>query len=342
MCYTYSTPMEQLVKIYTKIALFGRVQSSTFPEISRQTFLRLIKKPLEEKTLKREGKGRSVSYTRGEKFYLAAINEVDYFAIDQAKRLLWVNDPLIENSLEAFEDGERNNLKNLQKEWRKRYNSASETIKKREFERITIELSWKSSHIEGNTYSLLDTENLLKENKEAKNHPKEEAVMILNHKRCISFIQENKKYFAEISRQKIEELHAILTEGLGIEKGFRKSPVGIIGTEYRPAENVYHIQEIVEQYIKKLNKKSDTCEKAFSALVIIAATQPFADGNKRTSRMLANAFLIAHDHPPMSFRSIDEVEYKKAIIMAYELQSLSLLKKLFLEQYREAATKYFV
>src|SRR5574344_1024369 len=104
------------------------------------------------------------------------------------------------------------------------------------FHLLLLMQSWKSSQIEGNTYSLLDTEILIKENIEAKGHKKEEAIMILNHKNALEYIFENRDYFKTITKAKIEELHTILTKDLGVEKGLRKTPVGIVGTNYKPLD----------------------------------------------------------------------------------------------------------
>jgi len=81
--------------------------------------------------------------------------------------------------------------------------------------------------------------------------------------------------------------------------------------------------------------------KALLSLLLIAYIQPFEDGNKRTSRLLANACLLSHHACPMSFRSIDETEYKKAIILFYERNNASLMKKLLLEQWKFSVSNYF-
>ena len=88
-------------------------------------------------------------------------------------------------------------------------------------------------------------------------------------------------------------------------------------------------------------KTENPIEKALIAVLMIAYIQPFEDGNKRTSRILGNALLLASDYCPLSYRSVDEVEYKKAIIMFYEQNNATYFKKLFLEQYRQAVKKYF-
>ena len=61
----------------------------------------------------------------------------------------------------------------------------------RVFERFLIGMSWASSKMEGNTYSLLDTEKLILEGLEAKGKSSVETVMILNHKSALLHMIEN-------------------------------------------------------------------------------------------------------------------------------------------------------
>jgi Fic family protein len=164
--------------------------------------------------------------------------------------------------------------------------------------------------------------------------------MILNHKNVLKFILENKSYFKDLSRLKIEELHNILLKDLNVSSGLRKSGVGIVGTDYKLLDNIYQLKEQLEVFIDLTKQSYDTLSKVFACMVSIAYMQPFEDGNKRTSRMLANAILLANDYPPISFRSIDELEYKKAIILCYESKNIHYMKKLFMEQYKEACLGY--
>ena len=165
--------------------------------------------------------------------------------------------------------------------------------------------------------------------------------MILNHKKALEYIFENKTYFEVITRSKLEELHAILTNDLNISKGLRTSPVGIVGTNYKPLSNQHKIKEAIDKLIIKVNLLQNPVEKALITVLMISYIQPFEDGNKRTGRILANAILLSHNYCPLSYRSIDEKEYKKAVIIFYENNSLDYFKKLFLEQFKFAADKYF-
>lgn len=215
-----------------------------------------------------------------------------------------------------------------------------ETLRK-ELERFTIELAWKSSKIEGNTYSLLETERLIKEFEEAPDKTKEEKRMILNHKEAFEAILGNKLDFKILSVSKVYQLHNLLVRGLGIKTGLRKHAVGITGTVYKPLDNEFQIEEAMEKTASSVNKNKNPFEKALIGSALISYIQPFVDGNKRTSRMLTNAILLAWDLYPLSYRSIDEKEYKKALILFFEQGSIYHLKKMFIGQFLFANETYF-
>ena len=117
--------------------------------------------------------------------------------------------------------------------------------------------------------------------------------------------------------------------------------MGINGTVYKPLDNQWQIKEALEKLIAVINKTNNPLEKALIASTMISYIQPFADGNKRTGRMLTNAILLAHDYYPLSYRSVDEITYKKAPILFYEQNSLYQLKKIILDQYQLALKTYF-
>jgi Fic family protein len=241
---------------------------------------------------------------------------------------------------EIFLERELAALDSATAEYKNRTADTSEAHQKREWERLVIELSWKSSKIEGNTYTLLDTERLLKDHKEAAGHDKDEARMIVDHKNAFSFIHQNSPLFKNMTRQNLERLHEILTEGLGVKAGLRQKPVGILGSKYRPLDNIHQITEAVDALSGAIAKARSPYDKALLALSVIGYIQPFDDGNKRTARLMANALLLAHGCAPLSYRSIDENEYRDAVLVFYELNSLEPLKKIFIAQYDFAARNY--
>ena len=118
--------------------------------------------------------------------------------------------------------------------------------------------------------------------------------------------------------------------------------MGITGTKYLPLDNKWQIEEALNELIVQTKKNKSVPEKSLIFLAVIAYLQPFTDGNKRTSRMISNAILLANGYYPLSYRSVDEVEYKKALILFYEQNNLYHLKRIFLEQQRFAIENYFL
>jgi fido (protein-threonine AMPylation protein) len=222
----------------------------------------------------------------------------------------------------------------------KKSQDASDVIQKKELERFVIELSWKSSKIEGNTYTLLDTERLLKDGVQAAGHTKEEAIMIINHKKAFQYIREHKKSYKELSIRAIEDIHRILIEGLNVPHGVRNRQVGITGSSYRPLAVPSQIKEALGDMCSVIKEMKNPYTKALIALVGTSYIQPFEDGNKRTSRLLANAILIACGGAPLSYRSADATLYKKSMLVFYEKNSIVPIREMFMRQYIFACEQY--
>lgn len=243
-------------------------------------------------------------------------------------------------NFELFSDYEKKTLDLATDFYQQRISGVSEVLHKKELERFVIELSWKSSKIEGNTYTLLDTERLILEGKEAAGHSKEEAMMILNHKEAFSYIHEHKDKFQMLTRNNLEDVHRILVKGFNVKNNLRSKPVGITGSIYHPLDNEQQISEAVEELSSAVSRMSHGYGKALVVLLGISYIQPFEDGNKRTARLMANAVLLAHGLSPLSYRSVEEKDYREAILVFYELNSLVPFKKIFIEQYNFAARNY--
>lgn len=218
--------------------------------------------------------------------------------------------------------------------------NASKIIQQKELERFVIELSWKSSKIEGNTYSLLDTELLLKEGIKAPGHTESEVTMILNHKKAFQYILSSKEKYTRPNIRLIEDVHKLLTEGPGVSFGLRSKPVGVIGSVYVPLSIPTQINEALRDLCKAIEKLETPYEKALLALLGISYIQPFEDGNKRTARLFANAILLAYDSAPLSYRNVDEINFKESTLVFYEKNSIIPMQKIFTDQYLFACKNY--
>jgi Fic family protein len=306
-------------------------------ELSRMAILGL---------LTASGRGRSRAYSvsvLGR--VLSNVNANAYNAVEPDKRYGLANfnfDLLPSFPLEIFTSAELTKLAGASDEYHERTADLPPVIQKKELERLIIELSWKSSKIEGNTYTLLDTEKLILEHKEAPGHDKKEAKMILNHKEAFEFVHNNKKEFLSLTRANLEQLHGIVVKDLSVGTGLRQKPVGVTGSKYRPLDNIHQVEEAVEALAEAIQGASTPYAKALLALIGISYIQPFEDGNKRTGRIMANALLLAHNRAPLSYRSVEEKDYREATLVFYELNSIIPFKNIFIEQYVFAAKNYAV
>ena len=319
--------------------------AGVFGAVSRVTVARDLSYLVKNGLVAVKGKGRSVRYFDKEQNQLLRFFDPDiYFQKGPDERsvvFLRFNSQIFKTIGKVFDQKEIAELKKFNAQYQKKIKNLPADIYQKELERLTIELSWKSSRIEGNTYSLLDTEVLIKEKKEAPGHKKEEVIMILNHKKALDYIFQNRQKFKKINLRGIEDIHRLLVDGLNVDFGLRKRAVGVIGTRYKPLDNQYQIKEAMDGFLRFLNQAISPFTKAFTALLLISYLRPFSDGNKRTARLLSNAILIAGNICPLSYRSVDEAEYKKALIIFYEQNSAAYFKKLFKEQFVFAVKNYF-
>ncbi len=332
---------------YHPLSSRGDITTGTAFKGSDATLKRMIAAGIKAGDIVAEGKARATRYRLSPQAQLLMPLNLDtYFALEVDKRQVQrsynfelINGLLTETRL--FSDKEQAHLDALQDEFRQHVNELTDNEYRKEMERLGIDLSWKSSQIEGNTYTLLETERLLRESKTAEGKSKEEAVMLLNHKDALSFVLDNPDYLKELTVSHIEDIHQLLTKDLSIDKGLRRHRVGITGTNYHPLDNEFQIREAMRDACELINSKSNIFEKALLTLVLLSYIQPFSDGNKRTARITSNAILIANDYCPLSFRSVDSIDYKKAMLIFYEQNSLYAFKQIFMEQFEFAVKEYF-
>ena len=332
---------------YHPLSSRGDITAGTAFKGSDATLKRMIAAGIKAGDIVAEGKARATRYRLSPQAQLLMPLNLDtYFAFEVDERQVQssynfelINGLLAETRL--FSDKEQSHLDALQEEFRQHVSELTDNEYRKEMERLGIDLSWKSSQIEGNTYTLLETERLLRESKTAEGKSKEEAVMLLNHKDALSFVLDNPDYLQELTVSHIEDIHQLLTKDLSIDKGLRRHRVGITGTNYHPLDNEFQIREAMREACELINSKSNIFEKALLTLVLLSYIQPFSDGNKRTARITSNAILIANDYCPLSFRSVDSIDYKKAMLIFYEQNSLYAFKQIFMEQFEFAVKEYF-
>ena len=325
----------------------SEIQDKLDNQNSYSTTKRTLAKLVEKKLIDKIGNRKGTKYKVGKSYSILHSVSVDtYFIKDIDNREIQesFNFQLLEKDLytvDLFTDIELKELANLQSTYLNNISQLSDKEYNKEIEKLAIDLSWKSSQIEGNTYTLLETERLLKEKKTASGKQKDEAVMLLNHKEAIDFIIENPDYLDILSIKAIEDIHSLLTKELGINRNLRNRRVGITGTNYRPLDNEFQIKEAFEKMCVLINKKPSVFEKSLLALVLISYIQGFMDGNKRTARIVSNSILIANNYCPISFRTVDSIDYKKAMLIFYEQNNITAFKRIFIDQFQFAVKTYF-
>lgn len=207
--------------------------------------------------------------------------------------------------------------------------AAQTQMSAKELEYLTIELSWKSSALEGNAYTLLDTQLLLMEGVKAKNRTEFETQMILNHKNAVAFIMQNSDLFSgRVVFSTVEELHRIIGYNLGIDKGVRKKLVKISASNYEPLSSPHQLREYADRVLGIINRCRQPFARALLALALMPYLQTFEDGNKRTGRMLANALLISTIGTGFSLRKTDVRSLALAYLSFYEFNSWQSLSKI--------------
>jgi fido (protein-threonine AMPylation protein) len=204
-------------------------------------------------------------------------------------------------------------------------------------------LSWNSSRLEGNTYSLLDTKHLIDFGQEAAGKQQLEAQMILNHKDAIEFLVGSAEDIG-FNRYTFLNLHALLANNLlgdpGAAGRLRRIPIGIERSSFHPLEVPQLIEESFDQILATAGAIADPFEQAFFMMVQMPYLQPFDDVNKRVSRLAANIPLIKANLAPLSYAEVPRSTYTDAMLGVYELNKIDLLKDVFIWAYERSAARY--
>lgn len=210
-------------------------------------------------------------------------------------------------------------------------------------QRLLVDLSWNSARLEGNTYTLLDTERLIELGETAEGKDLQETQMILNHKAAIEFLVESADEIA-VNATTVQNLHALLTENLmanPMDEGqVRTAAVGIRGTSYVPTAVPQVIEECFRQILKVATDINDPFEQSFFLLVHLPYLQPFMDGNKRTARLAANIPFIRQNYKPITFVDIPTKAFTDGMLAVYELNQVVLLRDIYAFAYERSCARY--
>ena len=361
---------DNLLAVIRKLALAGqpRVSSGELAHLtgaSLATVKRHLDKLVQARQLTRNGRARATRYapaassTRVEEpvgAYSASVASVSPpWSADGLALLSALNQPLGARPpvtyRRAFVDDYIPNQTFLLKadlahalaeEGRMQGQQPAGTYARKVLEQLLIDLSWSSSRLEGNTYSLLATAELFKEGATAGDA---DAVMLLNHKRAIEFMVDAVPEYG-LTAAIVRNLHAVLMQDLLDETDalgkVRSKVVNIHGTAYIPTQIPSLLEEMFALVIDKARQIKNPLEAAFFLWVNLAYLQCFEDGNKRTSRLAANIPLMLYNCAPLSFLDVDRDDYALAMMGVYELLDVALAQDLFVWTYRRSLAKYNV
>lgn len=209
--------------------------------------------------------------------------------------------------------------------------------------RLLVDLSWASSKLEGNTYSRLDTQNLIEFGQAAQGKDAQETQMILNHKAAIEMLIEDAEQVG-FDAFTFQNLHAVLSQNLMREEEacgrIRRRPVEISGTVFHPLAMPQLLEDCFRLLLQKANAITDPFEQAFFLMVQLPYLQPFDDVNKRVSRLGANIPFIKHNLCPLSFIDVPEKAYVEGTLGVYELNQIALLRDVFVWTYERSCHRY--
>jgi len=330
---------------------------------SYATVGRLLDRLVQENAVVRKGKARATRYFPAPVQEHVAAHETDRLTataspgwsaqaravLDKLERPLGLRQPVTyqRGFVDDYAPNQtfllpRSLAQTLAQEGRMRGQQPAGTYARKVLEQLLIDLSWSSSRLEGNTYSLLATEELFKSGAPPTDL---EGVMLLNHKRAIEFLVDAVPSYG-LTDSVIRNLHALLmhdllthSAGLG---AIRTKVVDISDTTYVPSQVPPLLDEMTSLIIDKAQHIKNPVEAAFFLWVNLAYLQPFEDGNKRTSRLASNIPLMLYNCAPLAFLDVDPPDYPKAMLGVYELLDLTIAAELFAWTYRRSIRKYQV
>lgn len=312
-------------------------------DVSETTVWRALKRLVDENRLAVTGKGPATRYSLAGAAVVRAYLRTPYNRRKPVGYKKEFVDQYIPNKTFYFGDADRARLRDAGVVASTRLPAG--TYARRILERLLVDLAWASSRMEGNTYSILETERLIRLGEEATGRDRKEAVMILNHKEAIQYVVEHLGEIT-ISSADIRNIHALLADGLLVDPGMagrlRRLPAGIGASSYRPLNDHYQIEEEFGILIAKAAAIEDAFEQSFFLLVHIPYLQAFDDINKRTSRVASNIPLLKADFAPMSFLTMNDRDYIDGLIGVYELNNVALLRDAYIDSYMASAQNYKV
>lgn len=321
-----------------------------------RTVRRWLSEMIQEGLVDKKGVKRSTKYQAAQRILETIPQKGSCFSLESQNAIEYVRKPLYERKPASYDnqwfDAYQPNAtfylsKDVRESLYKAGNRATNkdpagTYARKIYNRLLIDLSYNSSRLEGNTYSLLETERLILSGMGTEGKLDEEKVMILNHKEAIRYLVENAQRL-HINRETIYTVHYLLADGL-IDSRYagkeRDHWVRISESTYIPSANPQQLRLQIEKIAEKAHKIEDPFEQSIFLLVHISYLQAFSDVNKRTARLCSNIPLIYENLVPLSFNDVEREDYVSAMIAVYELQNVRPIMDLFIFSYQRSCIVY--
>lgn len=340
--------------------LINQIAPQSNLDLDRRTLQRRLETLVKDGHVLRSGKGTATRYQSGGRLQAPVDSRLAIFvpvSTQGAKIQTYIRKPYHRRKIVGYEHGFLDNYRpnhtaHLSKTEKDHLHTigtpnfaaqAAGAYAKNVLNRLLIDLSWNSSRLEGNTYSLLDTKRLVDFGREAAGKDQRETQMILNHKAAIEFLVRSADEIT-FNRMTLLNLHALLADGLREDPSspgrLRTILIGIDGSQYHPPGVPQLVAEYFDQLLATASAITDPFEQAFFAMVQLPYLQPFDDVNKRVSRLAANIPLIKGNFRPLSFIDVPKETYTEATLGVYELNDVALLKDVFIWAYERSANRY--
>ncbi len=292
---------------------------------------------------------------RGTRYFVTS-KQIESFTSASQKALDYVSKPLHQRKIVEYDEKWLQKYKPNETQWlssslkkqlfelgdRRQNHDPAGTYAQHIYNRLLIDLSYNSSRLEGNTYSLLETERLILKGESTEGKLDIETLMILNHKETIRYLVDHARRI-DVSMDTICSVHHLLSENLIVENArgsVRNHSVRISGCAYLPLDETRRLTNNLQIIGQKSSQIQDPFEQSLFLLVHISCLQAFVDVNKRTARLCANIPFIKQNLVPCSFNAIDKGDYLSALIALYELQAVEPLIDLFVDSYTETCKAY--
>jgi hypothetical protein len=171
---------------------------------------------------------------------------------------------------------------------------------------LSVDLSWASSALEGNSYSYLDVQVLLEYGQAAADKSATDALMVLGHRDAVQYLIDNIERI-DVSPQILNRLHESLSRG--------------------PATGDF----------AGIATKAQAIADSFGQSIFLLATMP----DRRLGRLACNIPLLRHSFAPLSFLEMDRTRYIEAM-QAAALGEIEVIRRLYVECYLATAPRYQV